>query len=53
MIGEIEKSGQIELTAIGVRHDVDQYYRSARRIDVIEELGPALIGALDALLMRQ
>jgi len=53
VIGEIERSGQIELTAIGVRHDVDTYYRSARRIDAIEELGPALIGALDALLMRQ
>ena len=53
VIAEIERSGQIELTAIGVRHDVDKYYRSARRIDAIEELGPALIGALDALLMRQ
>jgi cobaltochelatase CobT len=50
VIGEIEKGGQIELTAIGVRHDVDRYYRSARRIDAIEELGPALIGALDALM---
>jgi cobaltochelatase CobT len=53
VIGEIERSGQIELTAIGVRHDVDKYYRSARRIDAIDDLGPALIGALDALLMRQ
>jgi cobaltochelatase CobT len=53
VIGEIERSGQIELTAIGVRHDVDKYYRSAQRIDAIEELGPALIGALDALLIRQ
>lgn len=53
VIGEIEKGGLIELTAIGVRHDVDKYYRSARRIDVIDDLGPALIGALDALLMRQ
>lgn len=53
VIGEIEKGGQVELTAIGVRHDVERYYRSARRIDAIEELGPALIGALDALLMRQ
>ncbi|MBK8082450.1 MAG: cobaltochelatase subunit CobT [Devosia sp.] len=53
VIGEIERGGQIELVAIGVRHDVDGYYRSARRIDAIEDLGPALIGALDALLMRQ
>jgi cobaltochelatase CobT len=53
VIAEIERSGQVELTAIGVRHDVEKYYRSARRIDVIDELGPALIGALDALLMRQ
>ncbi|SFZ86850.1 cobaltochelatase CobT [Devosia enhydra] len=53
VIGEIERSGQIELTAIGVRHDVQTYYRSARRIDAIDELGPALIGALDAMLARQ
>lgn len=53
VIGEIERSGQIELVAIGVRHDVDEYYRSARRIDAIDDLGPALIGALDALLMRE
>lgn len=53
VIGEIERGGHIELAAIGVRHDVQHYYRSARRIDAIEELGPALIGALDALLVRQ
>lgn len=53
VIGEVERGGQIELAAIGVRHDVDQYYRSARRIDAIDELGTALIGALDALLTRQ
>lgn len=53
VIGEIERGGQIELTAIGVRHDVENYYRSARRIDAVDDLGPALIGALDALLMRR
>lgn len=53
VIGDIEKSGQVELTAIGVRHDVEKYYRSAQRIDAIDELGPALIGALDAMLSRQ
>jgi len=53
VIHEIERGGQIELAAIGIRHDVDRYYRAARRIDAIDELGPALIGTLDALLMRQ
>ena len=53
VIGEIERGGQIELAAIGVRHDVDKYFRSARRIDSIDELGPALIGALDDLLTRR
>lgn len=53
VIGEIERAGVVELTAIGIRHDVEKYYRSAQRIDAIEELGPALIGALDAMLMRQ
>jgi cobaltochelatase CobT len=52
VIDNIERGGQVELAAIGVRHDVDKYYRSARRIDAIEELGPALIGALDTLLTR-
>jgi cobaltochelatase CobT len=52
VIGEIERGGQIELAAIGVRHDVDQYYRLARRIDSIDELGTALVETLDALLMR-
>ncbi|WP_338720899.1 cobaltochelatase subunit CobT [Devosia sp. XK-2] len=51
VIGQIERAGQIEMAAIGVRHDVSQYYRSARRIEAIEELGPALIGALDAMLL--
>lgn len=53
VIGDIERGGQIELAAIGVRHDVDKYYRSARRIDAIDDLGIALIGALDDLLTRQ
>jgi cobaltochelatase CobT len=50
-IGEIERAGQVELAAIGVRHDVDRYYRSAKRIDSVDELGPALVEALDALLL--
>jgi cobaltochelatase CobT len=53
VIGAIERGGQIELAAIGVRHDIDKYYRTARRIDAIDDLGPALVGALDALLMSQ
>ena len=53
VITELERGGQIELTAIGVRHDVEKYFRSARRIDAIDDLGTALIAALDALLMRQ
>lgn len=52
VIREIERAGHIQLTAIGVKHDVEKYYRSARRIDDIDDLGPALIGALDALLVR-
>jgi cobaltochelatase CobT len=52
VIGEIERGGQIELAAIGVRHDVHQYYRFARRIDSIDDLGAALVETLDALLMR-
>jgi cobaltochelatase CobT len=52
VIDEIERSGQVEVAAIGVRHDVGQYYRTARRIDSIDDLGIALVETLDALLMR-
>jgi cobaltochelatase CobT len=52
VIAEIERGGQVELAAIGVRHDVDRYYRAARRVDTIDDLGPALVEALDALLLR-
>lgn len=51
VIGDIERAGIIEMAAIGVRHDVKHYYRSARRVDAVDDLGPALIGALDAMLL--
>lgn len=52
VIADAERAGQVELAAIGVRHDVDRYYRAARRVDTIDDLGPALVEALDALLLR-
>jgi cobaltochelatase CobT len=52
VVSEIERSGQIELAALGIRHDVDRYYRHANRIDVIDELGPAVIEMLDQMLRR-
>ncbi|MBJ6987799.1 hypothetical protein [Devosia sp. MC521] len=52
VVAEIERTGQIELAALGIRHEVDQYYRHAKRIDAIDDLGPALIGMLDQMLRR-
>lgn len=52
VVSDLERSGQIELAALGIRHDVDHYYRHAKRIDVIDELGPALIEMLDQMLRR-
>lgn len=52
VIEEIERRGEIELAAIGIKHEVGDYYRAARRLDRSEELGPALVSILDALLTR-
>lgn len=51
-IAEIERSDAIELAAIGIKHDVEAYYRKAVRIEKVEELGARLVALLDALLTR-
>jgi cobaltochelatase CobT len=52
VIADIEKSGSIELTAIGVKHPVAQYYRNSVQIGRIENLGEALVATVDRLLAR-
>ena len=46
VIESIETCSPIELSAIGIRHDVSHYYRRALTIMNAEQLGSAMIGEL-------
>jgi cobaltochelatase CobT len=50
VVAGIENSGCIELSAIGVKHSVGQYYRNAIQIDKVENLGVSLVAMVDKLL---
>jgi cobaltochelatase CobT len=52
VVAEIEESGSVELAAVGVKHDVRQYYRRSSYIGKAEELGASLIHLIDQLLPR-
>ncbi|NCW57000.1 MAG: cobaltochelatase subunit CobT [Gammaproteobacteria bacterium] len=45
----IERRSDVELAAIGIGHEVGDYYRRAVAIGGTEELGPAMIGQLAQL----
>ncbi len=49
VIAWIEDYSRVELTAIGIGHDVTRYYRKALTIADADELASALIGRLEAL----
>jgi cobaltochelatase CobT len=46
----IETRSPVKLAAIGIGHDVSQFYSNATRISAIDELGPALTARLLSLL---
>ncbi len=46
----IDENTLIELSAIGIKHDVSSHYRSSVRVDAVTELGDALIHMLDRRL---
>jgi len=50
VIAEIEGSGQVELSAIGIDHDVTRYYRRALKLVDADQLGGALTDELVELL---
>lgn len=50
VIAEIESAKEIELAAIGVKHDVGRYYRDSVAIDNVEHLGASLVAVIDKLL---
>ncbi len=45
----VEDHSEVELTAIGIGHDVTRYYKKALTIADADELATALIGKLDEL----
>ena len=45
----IEKDAAVELVAIGIGHEVGDYYRRAVAIGSTDDLGPAMIGELGGL----
>lgn len=50
VIAEIEDSGRVELSAIGIGHDVTRYYRRALTLVDADQLGGALTNELVELL---
>jgi cobaltochelatase CobT len=49
VIAEIERLGDVELTAIGIGHDVTRYYRRAVTIVDAEQLGGVMLEKLAEL----
>jgi cobaltochelatase CobT len=49
VIAEVERLGQVELTAIGIGHDVTRYYRRAVTIVDAEQLGGVMLEKLAEL----
>ncbi|MCK6418932.1 MAG: cobaltochelatase subunit CobT, partial [Alphaproteobacteria bacterium] len=47
VIGWIENRSAVELTAIGIGHDVTRYYKRAITLSDAEDLGPALVSQLE------
>ncbi|MCE2965767.1 MAG: cobaltochelatase subunit CobT [Alphaproteobacteria bacterium] len=49
VIGQIERDKRLELSAIGIGHDVSRYYSNAVLIESVEDLAGSLIGHLETL----
>jgi cobaltochelatase CobT len=49
VIAQIEDRSPVELTAIGIGHDVTRYYQKAVTITDAEELGGTMLQALSSL----
>ncbi len=50
VVQHIERRSPVKLAAIGIGHDVSQFYTNATRIAKVDDLGPALTPTLTALL---
>jgi cobaltochelatase CobT len=52
VIAGIEREGRIQLAAIGIKHEVQHYYRNAIELSRIEDLGKSVIALIDNLVVR-
>lgn len=52
VVQSIEHESAIELSAIGIKHDVGSYYRRAIRINKVDDLGSTLVSMLDSLFLE-
>ena len=50
VVRQIETRSPVKLAAIGIGHDVSQFYANATRISKVDDLGPALTAKLLTLL---
>ncbi len=53
VIADIERLGEVELTAIGIGHDVTRYYRRAVTIVDAEQLGGVMLEKLAELFEEE
>lgn len=52
VIADIEKSGRVELVAIGIGHDVSRFYPQAMSVYDARQLGPAMLSKLEDLFRQ-
>ena len=52
VINKIEKSSKVELCAIGIGHDVTQYYKNSITITDVDQLAEALMHKLEVLFEK-
>lgn len=53
VIGAIEKTGDVELLAIGIGHDVTRYYSRAVTLHDVEQLGDAMLEQITSLFAAE
>ena len=52
VVNWIEKNSEIEINAIGIGHDVTNYYEKAIKIADVQELGDAMVDQLVELFIN-
>ncbi|MCB1331558.1 MAG: cobaltochelatase subunit CobT, partial [Maritimibacter sp.] len=52
-IGWITRETPIDLAAIGLKHEVAEYYRNSVRIDNVEDLATTVISLIDTALVSR